>query len=404
MNLLKISFKNTFYRPLGAALSILLMALGIMLIALMLWFDGQISRQLERNQQGIDLVIGAKGSPLQLILSAIYQVDNPTGNIQLKDVQAFMNPKHPLIARAIPLSMGDSYRDFRVVGTTEGYLELYNARLAEGSLFKAPFEVVVGAQVAASLGVRLGDTFKSAHGLAGAFDEHAHLMRVVGILKPSQSIVDQLIVCNLETIWENHAEHSEVSDTVSADSLHGARAITSLLLQYKNKTDLRALNMPRYINEKTSMMAAAPAYQTARLFELMGFGEYALRLVAYTIVIVSALSIFISLFNALRERRHEIALLRVMGASRLKVTVMLLLEGLILSVVGYVIGIALSLGLRSLLAHYMQNDYKYQLSVWTYSPDDARLLLFALGIGLVGAVVPAMLSYRTSISSTLSKD
>jgi putative ABC transport system permease protein len=404
MNLLKISFKNTFYRPLGAALSILLMALGIMLIALMLWFDGQISRQLERNQQGIDLVIGAKGSPLQLILSAIYQVDNPTGNIQLKDVQAFMNPKHPLIARAIPLSMGDSYRDFRVVGTTEGYLELYHARLAEGSLFKAPFEVVVGAQVAASLGVRLGDTFKSAHGLAGAFDEHAHLMRVVGILKPSQSVVDQLIVCNLETIWENHAEHGEVSDTTSADSLQGARAITSLLLQYKNKTDLRALNMPRYINEKTSMMAAAPAYQTARLFELMGFGEYALRLVAYTIVIVSALSIFISLFNALRERRHEIALLRVLGASRLKVTVMLLLEGLILSVVGYVLGIALSLGLRSLLAHYMQNDYKYQLSVWMYSPDDAKLLLFALGIGLVGAVVPAMLSYRTSISSTLSKD
>ena len=148
MNLLQLSWKNLTFKPLSMLLSVVLFALGVGLISLLFLLNNQLEKNFEKNLAGVDLVVGAKGSPLQLILSSMYHIDAPTGNITLKEARPFLNPKHPLIKQAIPLSMGDSYRAYRIVGTTPEILEFYEAEVAEGKIWKSNFEVTIGASFA----------------------------------------------------------------------------------------------------------------------------------------------------------------------------------------------------------------------------------------------------------------
>ena len=211
MNPFQLSWKNLTNKPLAMILSLVLFALGVGMIALMLLLNKQLQDKFDKNLAGIDLVIGAKGSPLQMILSSMYHVDNPTGNVSIPEVRPFMNPKHPLIKKAIPISLGDSYQGYRIVGTTADYLELYNAKLKEGSLWDHDFEVVVGAATAKALNLKMGDEFQSSHGFVmddNLVHEDAHALKVVGLLAESGSVIDQLILSNPQTIWGVH-DHEE---------------------------------------------------------------------------------------------------------------------------------------------------------------------------------------------------
>jgi putative ABC transport system permease protein len=164
MSLLGLSLAYIRARAQNAALNLALLALGVGTIVLLLLFSAQLEERLTRDARGFDLVIGGKGSPLQLILSSIYHVDFPTGNIPLAEAEQWT--AHPLVAEAIPLALGDSLAGFRIVGTEHGYAEHYSAELAEGRLWKEPFEATLGAVVAAQTGLAVGDSFVGSHGLA----------------------------------------------------------------------------------------------------------------------------------------------------------------------------------------------------------------------------------------------
>ena len=176
--------------------------------------NSQLKEKFDNNLAGIDLVIGAKGSPLQMILSSMYHIDNPTGNITIGEAKAFLNPKHPLIKAAVPLSLGDSYRSYRIVGTTDSLISFYNGELGEGNLWKKDFEVVIGRSVQDITGLKIGDTFASSHGF-NHDEDLAHddaSFKVVGVLKPSGSVLDQLILTSPSTVWNVH-EHPEEVET-----------------------------------------------------------------------------------------------------------------------------------------------------------------------------------------------
>jgi len=161
------------------------------MISLMLLLNKQLQDKFDKNLAGIDLVIGAKGSPLQMVLSSMYHIDNPTGNVSIQEVKPFLNPKHPLIQNAIPLSLGDSYKGYRIVGTLPKYLDLYEAKVGEGKLWEHTFEVVVGATVANTHGLKVGDEFQSSHGFVlddNLVHEDAHALKVVGLLAESGPI------------------------------------------------------------------------------------------------------------------------------------------------------------------------------------------------------------------------
>jgi len=400
MNILQLSWKNITSKPLAALLSLILLALGVGLISFLLLLNQQTTEKFERNQGGVDLVLGAKGSPLQLILSSIYHIDNPNGNIPIKSVQPFMNPKHPLIKKAIPMALGDSYKTYRIVGTNHEYVDIYEGEINSGRLWDGDFEVVIGAKVAEMTGLKFGDTFHSAHGLGETVSHHhEHDFRVAGILKKNNTVLDQLILTDMRNVWLAHAPHGDEGH--SHDLIEAEQDITSLLVFYKNRTDLRTLNFPRSINKNTDILAANPAYETARLFEMMGIAERALRFLAFAIVFVSALSVFISLYKSLKDRRYELAIMRVMGSSRSKLFGLITLEGVLLALVGGFLGIVLAHISMSVLARYMQDAYQYSFTGWQFLPEELYLIIGALLIGFVAAIIPAIQASNTDAAEML---
>ncbi len=420
MNLLKLSWKNLTNKPLSLALSLILFSLGVGLISLLWLLNTQLDEKFEKNLANIDIVLGAKGSPLQLILCNIYHVDNPTGNIPLKEARPFLNPKHPLIELSVPLSLGDSYKAHRIVGTTHDYpTKIYPMELAEGRLWEEDLEVTIGALVAERLGLKIGDQFFSSHGLNDddiMIHDEVDAFKVVGIFKPNGAVIDQLILTNTQSIWYVHeheggeGNHHE-EDTTANDIPHYTNEsllnemdqdITSMLIRFKNKKSIPALNFPRNINENTNMQAASPAYQRARLTMMMGAGEKALRALAIVIVVVSGLSIFIALFNSLKDRKYELALMRVMGSSRGYLFMLIIVEGLIIAFLGFLIGLLIGHIGMEVLSYVMEDSYRYSFTGWTFLPRELLLLAGALVIGFIAAVLPALQAYRTDISRTLT--
>ena len=418
MNLLRLSWKNLRYKPLSTLLIIVLFSLGVGLISLLLLLDHQLQKNFEKNLAGIDLVIGAKGSPLQLILCNMYHIDAPTGNISLKEARPFLNPQHPLFEQTVPLSLGDSYRGYRVVGTTQDFLSLYGAEIEDGKIWELNFEATIGANVAKELSLNIGDEFSSAHGFNDDLDmDHDHRpFKVVGILKPSGSVVDQLILTTTQSFWLVHEHQEEASDDQHEhDHSHDhsgppkplleedeSHEITSLLVKFKGH-NYQALNMQRNINENTDLQAATPSIEINRLYSLMNTGEQALRILAVVIIFVSGLSIFISLFNSLKERKYELALMRVMGAHPSKIFLLIIIEGLLLALMGFIVGILLSHTGMEFLAGAMQEAYRYSFTGMQWLPKEWLLFASALGVGILAAVLPAIHASRTDISETLAE-
>ncbi|WP_246147099.1 FtsX-like permease family protein [Seonamhaeicola marinus] len=208
MNIWKISIKNLKSKPFYTFLSIITLALSITLLLGIKQLKSSFKYQMDNNLGNIDLVIGAKGSPLQLVLASILHLDNPTGNISYNEANKLA--KNPLIKSAVPISYGDNYKGYRIVGTTPEFYSFYDAELEKGNFPKVSMDVVVGSKVAEQLHLNIGDTFLSSHGLVeNTIDVHEDVLTVVGILKPTQKVIDRLIVTNLQSVWDvhDHGDH-----------------------------------------------------------------------------------------------------------------------------------------------------------------------------------------------------
>ena len=419
MSILRLALRNLRYRPWTTALSLILAALGAGLISLILLLNWQLEQQFDRNLAGINLVVGAKGSPLQLMMSSMYHISSPTGNVPLDGVKAFLNPQHPYIDLGVPLSLGDSYRGRRIVGTRPSFLSLYDAALAEGSLWTQPMDVVAGATAARELGLRLGDTFRSSHGLIEDEDlthRDAPAFRVTGILAPSGTVADLVLLTPTESLWAVHDTHDhEGNDPTDHEGHdHGPaydvnrplgdytdQSITSVLIRFRGNS-VTALNMQRSINENAELQAVTPSMQLAELYATVGQGEEVLRQLGYVVVGVSILSIFIGLYSSLDRRRGELALLRSLGAGPGKLFTLLLLEGTLTAVAGALLGLLIShLGL-ALIARYFSEAYRYDFRALVFLPEEVYLLLGALLVGLLAAALPALRAARTDVHRTLT--
>lgn len=388
MNLASLSASYLRARPLQTALSLLLLALGVATIVLLLLVVHQLEERMNRDARGIDLVVGAKGSPMQLILSGIYHVDAPTGNIPL--AAAHQLAKHRFVKRAIPLALGDSWKGYRIVGAGHEYPGHYGAKPAAGRLWEQPMEAVLGAEVAARTGVAVGGRFVGAHGIGSEGDEHADApYTVVGVLESSGSVLDRLVLTGIESVWRVHGEH------------HGPQEVTVLLLQYASP--LAAASLPRQINSQSELQAASPAFETARLFRIVGVGVEALRAFAIVLIIAAGLSVFIALYTALEERRYDLAVMRTLGAAPRRLFGLLVMEGLVLALAGALIGLILGHLFASLLGAWLQSQHQYPVTGLTWQPEELWLAAAALGVGVLAALLPAWRAYRTDVSRTLAQ-
>lgn len=414
MNILLLVWSYLKAKPLNTILNIVLLSLGIAVIIVLLLFNKQLEEKITENARGIDLVVGAKGSPLQLILCNIFHIDFPTGNINLAEAERIA--KNRLVKKAIPLALGDSYQSYRIIGTTPAYGDFYKAELQQGDWFDDEMEVTIGANVATLAGLKLDDHFASAHGLTTgghAHDEHHFVVK--GILKKSNSVLDNLILTSVESVWhvhdlhteeDHHADHSNDTTFVPSSLVPSVAAgdstkeITSLLIQYRSP--MGAIQLPRYVNQQSSLQAASPAFETARLLTLLGVGVDVIMTFAYVLIFISALSIFIALYNSLKERRYDMAIMRSMGATRLKLVASVLTEGVVLTMLGSIIGIALGHAVLVVMTTFVEETQKAGISGIVFYADEWVLLAGSLLLGVLCALLPAWQAYQTDISKVLA--
>lgn len=461
MNLFRLSWRNIIHRPLASGLAVLLLAAGVSIILITLLTTTQLDEKFKNNVKDVDFVVGAKGSRLQLILCNIFQVDNPTGNIKYAKANAIK--MHPFVERAIPLSIGDNYQTYRIVGTTEEYIDLYNGEISEGRIWEEPMEAVIGSGIADKFHLQIGDKFAGGHGLGESTHVHDDMMyEVVGILATSNTVMDNLLLTSLESVWVVHAGESHqakgsleiktMDDLDSTDKEHIMtleefkaqndsadlveevvveeveeehdhahehhvkinydslialinpldREITGMLIQVKEGGKAK-LSVQGTINTYEGMMAADVAIEMQQLKEIMSPATGVMEMLAYVIMIIAAVSMFVAMFNSLKDRQYEIALMRVMGSSAGKVFLSILLEGVYLAILGFGLGWLLShLGMQ-VFSGYLTEEYHYDFSGWVFLPTEIYIFIGALVIGIVAAIYPAFKAYSTDISETLSK-
>jgi putative ABC transport system permease protein len=397
MNTIAFAWRFLWSRPLAAGLNVLLLSLGLASLSFVLLVSHQIDKAFERDLAGIDVVVGAKGSPMQLILSGVFHIDAPTGNVPLAAVKEL--EQHPQVAKLIPLSLGDSVRGFRIVGTTSDYLTHYNAEFAQGGVWAAPMQAVLGAQVAKQTGLKVGDRFAGSHGLGGGGDSHGQTPYVVsGVLAPGGSVLDRLVLTALDSVWQVHEDHTAL-DADDRKLLEDEREVTLALIQYR--TPLAAVTFPRFVNSSTEMQAAAPALEITRLLGMIGVGTDVLRALAGVLLLTAGLSVFIALWSAVRERRADLALLRLLGAPPRKVAALLLCEALWLALLATVIGMLAGQGLMALLAWLLQLDKSVVVGALSWPVGLVSVPVLAVGVALLSALLPAYEAYRVPVFELL---
>jgi putative ABC transport system permease protein len=387
-------------RPMGAILNLLLLSLGLASITFLMLIGEQVSRAFERDLAGIDAVVGAKGSPMQLILAGVLHLDAPAGNVPLTQVEAIK--EHPLVDQVIPISLGDSFQSFRIVGTSAQYLRHYQATIAQGSTWTQPMQVVLGARVAKQLQLQPGDSFFGSHGLGGGGHQHGESpYYVVGILASHGGVLDRLILTDTTSVWKVHEDHT-ATDEEDRRHLEQDREVTMALVTYRSP--MAALTFPKYINKQTEMQAAAPALEITKLLHMLGLGADVLRAFAGILLLTAGLSVFIGMWNAVRERRADLALLRMLGASPLKISTLLLVESLWLGALASVLGLCFGQILTIALGNMLDLDQTLLVSGLIWPVDLWIVPGLAWMVSVLAASLPTIEAYRVSVLELLQSN
>ncbi len=426
MSILRLALAYARRRSLATLLIVILLAIGVATVALTLLVSRELEAHLTRDAAGIDLVVGAKGSPLQIVLAGVYHVDVPPGNIPLAAVEALR--RNPLIEQVIPLALGDNFQGYRIVGTEPEFVAHYAGTLAQGALWSLPLDAVLGSEVARTSTLRVGDRFVGSHGLVqgGGTHEDARYT-VTGLLAPTGTVLDRLVITSLASVWAVHEHHHDDDDDADHGGQSGvgsprggvghagspaapaatkaaaspAREVTLALVKYR--TPLAAASLPRTINRETELVAASPAYETARLLTVFGAGVDLIRAFAWILIAASALMLFVALAQVLDERRYDLAIMRALGASRTQVAAVLLAESLLLAALGTVLGLALAHLAAAAIGWWLPQAAPLAVAARRFVPEEWLVVALALAAGIIAALWPASRAYRLDVAATLAE-
>ncbi len=389
--MIRLAWRYLWSSPLTTALNLLLLTLGLAAVTFVLRASAQVEAGLKRDLASIDLVVGAKGSPMQIMLAGVFHLDAPTGNIPLATLDLLK--QQPLVAQAVPLSLGDSFRGYRIAGTTPDYLDLYGAKLGQGALWAKPMQAVLGAEVARTSGLKVGDRFAGSHGLAEGGGAHGdHQFEVVGILAESGSVLDRLVLTDLASVWEVHEDHA-------AHDEDKPKEITLALVRYRSP--LAAVMLPRWVNAQDGLQSAAPALETARLMRLVGAGTEVLRGFGIVLLAAAGLSVWVALLHAVRARQGDLAMLRMLGAPASRVAALIALEALLLAGLAAALGLAAGHGLVMLLERLLAERQSLRLGTLGWSEAEWLVPLLAGALALLAAAWPAWRAYRLDVTTLL---
>lgn len=416
--LFSLACRSLRNRKLTSILTVLSLALSVSL-----WLGIEHIRQGARESfsntiSQTDLIVGSRGGSLQLLLYTIFHMGSPTANVTYESYEKIK--KHPAVAWTIPISLGDSHRGFRVVGTNEDFYRQYRYRrdrqieLAHGRVPDDVFDVALGSDVAQRLGYRLGDRIIVTHGITsaqGILDHDDKPFTVVGILQPTRTPVDRSLYVTLEGIeaihidWQGGAPplpgQAVPADQIRKEDIRIGQ-ITAFLLRTKGR--IQTLGLQREINTFTEepLMAVIPGVALAELWNGISYGEQVLKVVAVFVIVVGLVGMLMSLYSSLNERRREIAILRAVGVGPWKIILLLVLESGLLALAGSLLGIGIVYALVFMLQPVIEQQFGLFIPIRFLGAAEPLYVAVVVVAGLLVGLIPAWKAYRNSLSDGLS--
>lgn len=411
----QLAWKSLKNRKTTVILTVLTIAISVMLLIGVERIRTQAKTSFANTISNTDLIVGARSGQVNLLLYSVFRIGNATNNIDWKSYQEISDQKS--VKWSIPISLGDSHKGFRVMGTNQDYFRFYQygkkqpLAFKEGKLFSHLFDVVLGADVANKLNYQLGDKLVIAHGISDqSFTRHDNLpFTVTGILAPTGTPVDKTLHVSLGAIeaihvgWESGAH---LGNTPGAEILEQhqfePKAITAFMLGLNSKIQTFALQ--RYINDysKEPLSAILPGIALHELWGMMSMAEQALLAVSVFVVIAGLMGMLTSLLTSLQERRREMAILRSMGAQPKHIFALLVSEAVVITTFGIIVGLlGLYLSL-SVLQPIIQQYYGIAIELTLPSLYELKLLALVLCSGFIIGVIPAIQAYRHSLSDGMT--
>ena len=414
MILVRIALQSLLGRRVTVALTVFAIALSVALLFGVEKVRNGARASFADTISNTDLIFGARSGGVQLLLYSVFRIGNATNNVTWKsylDIAA-----RPEVDWAVPLSLGDSHRGFRVMGTTSEYFGRYRYRggrplaFSDGRPFDDLFDAVIGSGVAAALGYKLGDPIIVAHGLASFSEHENHPFRVAGILKSTGTPVDRTVLVSLQAIEAIHVDWQSGAQipgrVTGADVLRRMdlepRAITAAMLGVKSK--LKVFKLQRLINEypQEPLLAILPGVALSQLWDIVGVAETTLAGISVMVVFTALIGMMAMIFSSLNERRREMSILRSIGARPSTVFALLLTEALAMTIAGILFGLAILYTIMWLARPVIDAEYGIHLPIGMISLREWKMLAVIVVAGAIVSVMPAWRAYRLSLADGLS--
>ena len=416
MAIFTLAWKSLVNRRFTVALTVVSIALSVALLVGVERLRTEARASFANTLSGTDLIVGARSGPVQLLLYAVFRIGDATNNISWKSYQDIA--AHPKVAWSVPISLGDSHRGFRVLGTMQAYFEYYRyARdrqliITQGQQFADLYDAVLGAEVAEKLGYKIGDSIIVAHGASDvSFARHEDKpFKVVGILARTGTPVDRTVHVSLEAIeaihldWQGGAPIPGMS--ISADKTLTMdltpKVITAALVGLKSK--IATFQVQRFINDypQEPLSAILPGVALSQLWDLIGVAENALLIVSLFVVVVGLFGMLTALLTSLNERRREMAILRSVGARPGHVFALIMGEAGFQTLLGVLLGLALLYVLLLAGQPIIESRFGIFIVIGGLSSYESILLGAVVGAGFLVGSIPSYRAYRLSLADGLS--
>ena len=416
MAILSLAWKSLLNRRFTALLTVISIALSVTLLVGVERLRTEAQASFANTLSGTDLIVGARSGPIQLLLYSVFRIGDATNNLSWKSYQDIA--AHPKVAWTVPISLGDSHRGFRVLGTTAAYFEHYrygrDRRLSfeQGQPFAELYDAVLGAEVADALGYKIGDSIIVAHGAGEvSFAKHDDKpFRVLGILERTGTPVDRTVHVSLEAIeaihidWQSGAPIPGLS--ISADQARAMdltpKAITAFLVGLNSK--VATFQVQRFVNEypEEPLLAILPGVALSQLWDLIGVAENALLIVSAFVVVVGLFGMLTALLTSLNERRREMAILRSVGARPGHVFALIMGEGAFLTLLGVLSGMALLYLALILGQPIIESRFGIFVPIEGPTPYEWVLLGAVIAAGFLVGSIPSYRAYRLSLADGLA--
>jgi putative ABC transport system permease protein len=416
MHIFSLALKSILNRRFSISLTIFSIALSIMLLLGVERLRNDARESFANTISGTDLIVGARSGPVQLMLYSVFRIGNPTNNVSWKSYEEIK--KQRLVAWTIPLSLGDSHRGFRVLGTNLDYFRHYHyggdqkLEFTEGKQFDDVYDAVIGADVANELGYHLGQEIVLSHGTGKvSFVQHADKpFRIVGVLHKTGTPVDRTVHVSLAGIeaihvgWENGAPTPGLQ--INAEQARHMnlqpKTITAVLVGLKSR--IAAFRVQRFINEypEEPLLAALPGVALQELWDTMAIAQKALLAISVLVVLVGITGMATSILASLNERRREMAILRSVGARPWHIFALFLGEAGAVMAIASITGVAALYAIQLLARPIIQAQVGLFLPIHPPSLHELTLLAAAIGAGLLIGLIPALRAYRYSLADGMT--